>query len=184
MSELETPPGSWSHATPPADVEAGIEEHVRYAVAKWPSLDPQVEGLVNRISKAERYIENDARAVLGRQGLTKEEFKVLIGLHAGVRSHGSLSRDLMVSTGAMTNRLDKLEHRGFVRRMPDPNDRRGVLLELTDTGRQHLDDYIDAAATRERDLTSGLSSAELRELNRLLGKLLGSLQAKVGGWQR
>ncbi len=183
MSELDTPL-SWSHATPPADVEAGIEEHVRYAVANWPSLDPQVEGLVNRISKAERYIEDDARAVLGRKGLTKEEFKVLISLHGAVRSHGSLCRDLMVSTGAMTNRLDKLEERGFVRRMPDPNDRRGVLLELTEGGRQHLDEYIEAAAARERDLTSGVSSDEMRELNRLLGKLLGSLQAKVGGRQR
>ncbi len=183
MSEAETPL-SWSHSTPPADVESGIEEHVRYAVANWPSLDPQVEGLVNRISKAERYIENDARAVLGRQGLTKEEFKVLIGLHGGVRSHGSLCRDLMVSTGAMTNRLDKLEQRGFVRRMPDPNDRRGVLLELTDSGRSHLDAYVDAAAARERELTSGLNPRELRELNRLLGKLLGSLQDRVAGWQR
>jgi DNA-binding MarR family transcriptional regulator len=183
VSELETPK-VWSRAHAHTDVEAGIEEHVRYAVAIWPSIDPQVEGLVNRISKAERYIENDARAVLGRKELTKEEFKVLITLHSGVRSHGSLCRDLMVSTGAMTNRLDKLEERGFVRRHPDPHDRRGVLLELTDAGRRHLDDYIDAAASRERDLTSGLTSDEMRELNRLLGKLLGSLQAKVAGGQR
>lgn len=183
MSELETPK-SWSHASPPADVEAGIEEHVRYAVANWPSLDPQVEGLVNRIYKAERYIENEARAVLGRKGLTKEEFLVLVSLHAGVRSHGTLCRDLDVSTGAMTNRLDKLEDRGFVRRMPDPNDRRGVLLELTEAGSRHLSDYIDAAAARERDLTSALDGDEIRDLNRLLGKLLVSLQAKVGGGQR
>jgi DNA-binding MarR family transcriptional regulator len=60
---------------------------------------------------------------------------VLMALHAGSRSHGALCRELEVSTGAMTNRLDKLEREQLVHRSPDPDDRRGVLLELTADGR-------------------------------------------------
>ena len=71
------------------------------------------------------------RDSLGHVGLTKEEFKVLIALHAGPRTHGALCRELDVSTGAMTNRLDKLERAALVTPVRDPSDRRGVLLELT-----------------------------------------------------
>jgi DNA-binding MarR family transcriptional regulator len=78
----------------------------------------------------------------------------------------------------MTNRLDKLEDRGLVKRAPDPDDRRGVLLELTDGGRERLEEYIDAGASREIQLLSDLSRAEKRELNELLSRLLLSLQRR------
>jgi len=155
-----------------------IEEHVRWAVDNWPQIDPDVEGIVNRVEKISRYVQNTFRASLGEVNLTKEEWKVMMALHGTVRSHGWLCRDLEVSTGAMTNRLDKLERRGLVQRSPDPNDRRGVLLELTPTGQAHMEHYIDIGAQRERELLDGLTPTDKQELNRLLSKLLVSLRAK------
>lgn len=156
-----------------------VAEHVRWAVSIWPQIDPEVEGIVGRVEKIHRHLTNATRTSLGDAGLTKEEWKVLMALHTGTRSHGSLCRDLDVSTGAMTNRLDKLEQRGLVRRTPDPDDRRGVLLELTAAGEGRLEEFIDAAAGRERELLGALTPAEQRELNQLLSKLLVSLQTQA-----
>jgi DNA-binding MarR family transcriptional regulator len=178
MSARESPP------TGGADTEAGsiandpVAEHIRWAVTNYPQIDPQVEGIVTRVEKINRAFMNAFRASLGEAGLTKEEWKVMLALHDGVRSHGWLAKDLDVSTGAMTNRLDKLEGRGFIRRTPDPEDRRGVLLELTAEGRTRLGEYIDLGSGRERELMDGLTRDEKLELDRLLSKLLVSLQAK------
>ncbi|HJS96995.1 MAG TPA: MarR family transcriptional regulator [Solirubrobacteraceae bacterium] len=156
-------------------------EHVRWVAANWPQIDPEVEGIVVRVEKLYRHFQEAFRASLGEAGLSKEEWKVLMALHDSVRSHGWLCQDLDVSTGAMTNRLDKLERRGLVRRTPDPNDRRGVLLELTEAGRSQLEEYVEAGAVRERELVDDLTVAEKRELNQLMSKLLASLQTKQAG---
>ena len=158
-----------------------VTEHVRWAVASWPQIDPEVEGIVVRVEKIHRHFQDAFRASLGDAGLSKEEWKLLMALHDSVRSHGWLCQDLDVSTGAMTNRLDKLEGRGLIRRAPDPHDRRGVLLELTETGGSQLEGYIEAGAGRERELVDDLTVAERQELNRLMSKLLASLQTKNAG---
>jgi DNA-binding MarR family transcriptional regulator len=155
-----------------------VTEHVRWVVANWPQVDPEVEGIVVRVEKIHRHFQAAFRASLGQAGLTKEEWKVIMALHHSVRSHGWLSKDLDVSTGAMTNRLDKLERRGLIRRARDPHDRRGVLLELTETGQSQLETYIQAGAERERQLIDNLTPTEQHKLNRLLSKLLASLQTK------
>jgi DNA-binding MarR family transcriptional regulator len=158
-----------------------VTEHVRWAVATWPQIDPEVEGIVVRVEKIHRHFQEAFRASLGEAGLTKEEWKVLMAVHDSVRSHGWLCQDLDVSTGAMTNRLDKLERRGMIRRAPDPHDRRGVLLELTATGKSQLEEYIEAGAGRERELVDDLTMAEKQQLNRLMSKLLASLQTRNTG---
>jgi hypothetical protein len=89
-----------------ATADDSIAEHVRWAVANWPQIDPEVEGIVVRVEKIYRHFQDAFRASLGDAGLTKEEWKVLMALHHAVRSHGWLCHDLDVSTGAMTNRLD------------------------------------------------------------------------------
>jgi DNA-binding MarR family transcriptional regulator len=166
---------------PQSAAEDPVTEHVRWAVASWPQIDPEVEGIVVRVEKIHRHFQEAFQASLGDAGLTKEEWKVLMALHDNVRSHGWLCQDLDVSTGTMTNRLDKLERRGLIRRGPDPHDRRGVLLELTDTGESHVEEYIEAGAGRERELMDDLTAAEKQELNRLMSKLLASLQTKNPG---
>jgi DNA-binding MarR family transcriptional regulator len=159
--------------------QAQLDPHIRLALATWPQIDPAVEGIVTRISKASRQLDGEMRASLARVGLTKEEFKVLMQLHAGPQTHGALCRQLEVSTGAMTNRLDKLERAGLVSRSQDPNDRRGVLLTLTEAGGERLDAYIDLGAHRERQLLEGLSRTDKRQLNELLTRLVDSLDAEL-----
>ncbi len=161
--------------------QARLDPHVRLALATWPQIDPAVEGIVTRIGKASRQLDSEMRASLAHVGLTREEFKVLIELHVGPQTHGALSRQLEVSTGVMTNRLDKLERAGLVSRSKDPSDRRGVLLELTPAGAERLDAYIDRGARRERQLLEGLSVRDKRQLNELLTKLVDSLDAELGG---
>jgi DNA-binding MarR family transcriptional regulator len=160
--------------------EDSVEAHVESAVAYWPQIDPEVESIVIRLNRADRYLIKAATVSLDRVGLTYEEFKVLILLHDGPRSHGSLCRELLVSSGVMTNRLDKLERAELLLRKPDPGDRRGVLLELTQGGRQRLDEYIDLGAKRERELLEVLSPSEKHALNELLRKLIGGLQSELG----
>jgi DNA-binding MarR family transcriptional regulator len=159
------------------DADDPVTEHVRWAVAHWPQIDPDVEGIVNRVDKINRYVQQTFRSSLGEAHLTKEEWRVLHALAESVRSHGWLCRDLDVSTGAMTNRLDKLERGGLIRRTPDPNDRRGVLLELTAAGQARIEEYVNIGAQRERELLDGLTRTEKRELNQLLSKLLVSMRA-------
>lgn len=79
----------------------------------------------------------------------------------------------------MTNRLDKLERERLVSRSQDPNDRRGVLLTLTQAGADRLDAYIDRGAHRERQLLEGLSAGDKRRLNELLTKLVDSLEYEL-----
>jgi DNA-binding MarR family transcriptional regulator len=161
--------------------EERLHPHVRMALATWPQIDPAVEAIVNQIHNADKLFGAEMRENLEHVNLTLEEFKVLIELRPGPRTHGSLSRDLEVSTGAMTNRLDKLEREGLVSRARDPNDRRGVLLSLTDAGSERLDAYIDRGAHRERQLLEGLTQTDKRRLNDLLAKLLDSLRAEQAG---
>ena len=161
--------------------QARLDPHVRLALATWPQIDPAVEGIVTRIGKASRQLDSEMRASLAHVGLTREEFKALIELNVGPQTHGALSRQLEVSTGVMTNRLDKLERAGLVSRSKDPSDRRGVLLELTPAGAARLDAYIDRGARRERQLLEGLSVRDKRQLNELLTKLVDSLDAELGG---
>jgi DNA-binding MarR family transcriptional regulator len=163
---------------PPGD---DVDAHVRLAQATWPRIDAEVEGIVVRTARAADLLDRAAATNLREVELTKEEFKVICALHSGARSHGSLCEALGVSTGSMTNRLDKLERVGLIERSADPADRRGVLLTLTAAGATRLDDYIELGAVRERALLSGLSAEDKRRLNRLLAKLLDSLRADLGG---
>lgn len=163
-----------------SEIEALLHPHVRVALATWPQIDPTVEAIVNQLHDAEKLLGAQMRDSLAHFELTIEEFKVLMALVSGPRTHGSLCRQLEVSTGAMTNRLDKLEEEGLVSRARDPSDRRGVLLSLTGPGRDRLDAYIDRGAQRERKLLDGLTAADKRQLNDLLAKLLESLRAELG----
>jgi DNA-binding MarR family transcriptional regulator len=182
MARTSGPAGSASASTDGSEaLRDGVDRHVERTVAEWPQIDGAVEGIVVRIHDIHRLLWRAGLASLAAVGLTYEDCKVLLSLHNnGQRSHGALSRDLMVSTGAMTNRLDKLEAAGLVRRERDPADRRGVLLELTPEGRDRLDAYIDIGAAREIELLQQLDDDQKSELNGLLRHLLLALQAKLG----
>ena len=141
-----------------------------------PTLDLEVEGLVDRIGGLSRRFHRALDETLAEFGLDNVEWKVLSFLtQAGPpyrSSPGRLAERLELSSGAMTNRLDGLEEAGLVRRLPDPEDRRGVLVELTDEGRRLHDAAVGAQAKKEAFVASALSRREQKQLNALLRRLM------------
>jgi DNA-binding MarR family transcriptional regulator len=87
-------------------------------------------------------------------------------------SAGKLAETLRLSSGAMTNRLDRMEAAGLVRRVPDPTDRRATLVEPTELGHAMWDKTVGAQARREAEFSSGLSHAEKERLHDLLRHLM------------
>ena len=143
---------------------------------RLPELDLAVEGIVDRISALHRRFRRTMEATLAEHGLTLEEWSVLNTLRqAGSpyrRSPGQLGRRLELTSGAMTARLDRLEEAGLVRRRPDPEDRRGLKIELTDAGRRKYQEAIGAQAEKEAFVAAALTDQEKDELNALLRRLM------------
>jgi DNA-binding MarR family transcriptional regulator len=146
-------------------------------------IDLDVEGIVDRIGKINSRMKKAQKATLREHGLTPEEWGVMSTLRLGKdacrSSPGDLANDLELSSGAMTSRLDRLEEAGFVRRLPDPDDRRGVVVELTEQGREAWDLAANVQGRREAFFARTLTKAEQKQLNSLLRKLLLGLDAAL-----
>ena len=140
------------------------------------SLDLTVEGIVDRILGIGRRLQRLLDETLSGHGLSHGEWKVLSSLRwAGApyrRSAGELARIAELSSGAMTNRLDRLEQAGLVRRLRDPDDRRGVLVEPTDKGRQLWEEAIGVQARKEALVAAALDADEREQLNALLRRIM------------
>jgi DNA-binding MarR family transcriptional regulator len=145
-------------------------------------LDLTVEGLVDRVLGIARRLQKLLDETLTEHGLSHGEWKVLSSLRwAGPpyrRSAGDLARIADLSSGAMTNRLDQLEAAGVVRRLRDPDDRRGVLVELTGEGRKLWEEAIGVQAEKEALLASGLTKREREQLNGLLRRLMVAFEKR------
>jgi DNA-binding MarR family transcriptional regulator len=141
-----------------------------------PELDVATEGIVERIQKLARAFDHSMADTLAGFGVTTGEWKLLCSLRnqgAPYRlTPGQLSTQLGLSSGAMTNRLDRLESADLVRRIPDPDDRRSVQVELTDAGWSLWQASVGVQATKERLLASSLDDAEKAALNDLLRRLM------------
>ncbi len=140
-----------------------------------PDLDLTVEGIVDRINGLSRRIKRMMDETLNERSLTWGEWKVLGILRRSPeyrRSPGYLAVHAELSSGAMTNRLDNLEKAGLIRRLPDPNDRRGVLVELTTAGAEAYNESTAAQAAKEALIASALTAKEKDELNNLLRRLM------------
>jgi DNA-binding MarR family transcriptional regulator len=141
-------------------------------------LDYEVEGIVDRIGGIHRRIKRGMEATLADFGLSHPDWQVLSTLrNSGSRTPGVLARYLELSTGAMTSRLDSLEREGLIRRVPAPDDRRSVVVELTKEGRAKWDTAASIQARKEAFFASALSAAEQKRLNALLRKLMLALEA-------
>jgi DNA-binding MarR family transcriptional regulator len=145
-----------------------------------PELDLAVEGIVDRILTLTKYLKRSADETFAEFGLNHGEWKVLLALRrSGApyrRSPGWLAEHLSLSSGAMTNRLDRLEEAGLVRRLPDPNDRRALKVELTDEGHQVWRDSTGAQAIKEASIASELDAEEKQQLTALLRRLMLSFE--------
>jgi DNA-binding MarR family transcriptional regulator len=149
-----------------------------------PNLDLAVEGIVDRMSGLTRRFKRSLNDVLAEHGLTYEEWDVLGALRrAGPpfrRSAGDLAKLSELSSGAMTNRLDRLEHAGLVKRLPDPDDRRGVLVELTKAGGEKWLETTGTEAEREALIAAALTKKEKEQLNALLRRLMLEFERREG----
>lgn len=166
---------------PPRDI---VDRHMTDWEREFPSMDVATEGLVERIQKLARYLERSMGETAREFGLTMQDWELLGALRrVGPPYRLSPSRladDLMLSSGAMTARLDRLERAGLVRRRPDPGDRRAVRVELTERGRDTWGAAVDVQAEKERRVASALSEREKDALNSLLRELMCSFEETAG----
>ena len=149
-----------------------------------PNLDFAVEGIVDRMNGLSRRFKRSLKETLAEHGLSWEEWEVLGALRrAGPpfqRSAGELAEISELSSGAMTNRLDRLEKAGLVKRLSDPNDRRGVLVELTRAGQKAWLESTGAEAAREALIAAALTDREKEQLNTLLRRLMLEFERREG----
>ena len=164
----------------PDQVDASLEVWAR----ELPDLDLETEGIVERIHFIERYVDRAMRETLDDFELTLGEYKLAMHLRYGGPPYrgkpGKLAKWLGLSTGAMTNRLDNMERRGLVRRLDDPDDRRGVIIELTDDGKDLWDRAVGVQAEKESIVANALDAEERRQLNDLLRRLMNAFERDHG----
>jgi DNA-binding MarR family transcriptional regulator len=158
-------------------------------VERWPvDLDLEVEGIVDRINGLSRRFKRGLEETASEHGLTLGGWEVLGWLfRAGEpyrRSPGKLAEQCKCSSGAMTNRLDGLEDDRLVRRLRDPDDRRGVLVELTSKGRKAWTDSVSAGARKEALIAGVLTERQKKQLNGLLRRLMLEFEGREGAPSR
>lgn len=162
-------------------------DEVDHIVAVWqretPHLDVTPLLVLSRISRLSKHLDRARRTAFAAHHLEVWEYDVLAALRrAGAPyelSPGSLVTETMSTSGTMTNRIDRLERRGLVTRLPDPNDRRGVRVRLTDTGRETVESALAALLDWEHAFLETLGQAERRELAGLLRSLLLAFDTSV-----
>jgi DNA-binding MarR family transcriptional regulator len=191
------PPGKGTVVPPgdTADSDAGIlqvpllRDEVDDLVAAWraqrPDLDVEPMQILSRISRLARHLDIARRGAFADHGLESWEFDVLSALRRQgppfQLTPGALLRATLVTSGTMTNRIDRLAAAGLVRREPDPRDKRGVLVTLTERGREQVDAALADLLRRERALLAGLETGERRHLADLMRILLAPFDADLPG---
>lgn len=144
-----------------------------------PDLDVSPMGVVGRVSRAARLLERRLEENFARFGLQAWEFDVLATLRRSGKPYrltaGQLVSAAMVTSGAITNRIDRLVDRGLVTRDTDPTNRRSVLIALTPEGLRLVDEVVAAHVDHERTLLATLTAAQRTQLATLLRDLLISL---------
>ncbi|TGK32747.1 MarR family transcriptional regulator [Leptospira gomenensis] len=157
------------------------EDHVDFILRQWseerPDLDTTAMGTIGRIHRLSSiFFYNVHKEVFENHGLAAPEFDVMAALlRSGKpykKSPGELLSTLMITSGTMTNRIDRLESLGWVQREPDPNDRRGILIGLTAEGKNVISKTLSDHVKSGQKMMSSLSEKEQQELSKLLRKLL------------
>ena len=152
-------------------------------ISQWkhvrPDLDAKPMRISGRLLRLARAIEPRTEASLRPFDLSLWQFDVLATLRRHNRdlSPGELLTATMLTSGAMTHRLDRLENSGWIERRPDPDDRRGVKVHLTESGRELVDRAIEARFGEASLVESALKPNEADTLARLLSKLDRGLSA-------
>jgi DNA-binding MarR family transcriptional regulator len=141
-----------------------------------PGVDLTVEAIVNRIQRITKHLKSQMEETLAAHDLSPGEFGVLCSLEwtgPPYRSTpGKLAKRSDLSSGAMTNRLDRLERAGLIQRLPDASDRRGIVVQLTEEGRKKWEEALGAQAAKESLVASALDEEEKEQLTGLLRRLM------------
>jgi DNA-binding MarR family transcriptional regulator len=153
-------------------------------VGGWQEARPDIDmtplQITGRLSRIGPHLARRQEAVFEQFGLNRGEVGALGALRVVGPPHrlspGRLGKGLMLSSAGVTSRIDRLERRGLVRRLPDPDDRRGVIIELTDLGIETVDGAVKAVAESDRELVGRLAPDEALALEQLLRKLLAGLE--------
>lgn len=164
---------------------AQTRDEVDDLVAAWqaerPGLDVKPLQVLSRVSRLARHLDRARRAAFAGHDLEPWEFDVLAALRRQgppyELSPGALLRTTLVTSGTMTNRVDRLEQAGLVRRRPDPEDKRGVLVTLTADGQTRVDAALADLLESEQGLLASLPEDSRQTLADLLRILLAPLDA-------
>jgi len=167
---------------------AAERDGVDLIIEQWrrerPELDHSPIGIVGRVSRLARELEARLEPVYREHGLEPGWHDVL----ATLRRHGppfqlrptDLTNASMLTSSGTTKRLDKLEQAGLIARSPDPADRRGTIITLTDEGRALIDRLTEAHLQNEREILAALGEADQRRLADLLRRLQLGLPESTG----
>jgi DNA-binding MarR family transcriptional regulator len=153
-------------------------------LAQWnrerPDLDVGPMGLFGRLARLRSHIARETDAEFARHGLNMPSFDVLATLRrAGAPyrlSPGELLETMMITSGTMTHRIDQLEKAGLVERLDNPDDRRGVIIALTDKGFETVERAVTAHVANQHRLVAALGEDERRQLGLLLEKFLAAFE--------
>jgi DNA-binding MarR family transcriptional regulator len=157
-----------------------VMDEIDRIVDEWgrvrPDLDTSPTHTLQRITRLSLLQATSFAKVFAAHGVSFGEYLVLAALRRAGPPYRmnptALFNAVVLSSGAMTNRLDGLEAMGFVERLPDPNDRRGRLVALTDKGRELVDAAVSDHLANEERLLEALDTDERKQLAGLLRKLL------------
>lgn len=159
---------------------------VKVAIGQWrrelPDLDLLPMEVVAYLKASQLMTKAKVDAYFKEHGLQAGEFDVLATLRRAGSPYAltptQLFEALLISSGGMTNRLDRLEKAGLIERAPNPEDRRGTLVSLTASGRELIDRLVPQHVDNEARMLDVLSREEQQTLNVLLGKLLDGLEGE------
>ncbi|MBP1871207.1 Multiple antibiotic resistance protein MarR [Ensifer adhaerens] len=159
-------------------------DRVDRILAQWhrerPDLDVSAMGLLGRLGRLSTHIGREIEKTFSERGLSSSSFDVLATLRRSGPpfrlSPGDLLATTMVSSGTMTNRIDQLEKAGLVERLDNPDDRRGVIIALTEEGLKRVDEAATAHVSNQHRVVAELSPEERANLDALLRKYLAAFE--------
>jgi DNA-binding MarR family transcriptional regulator len=160
----------------------GVDRILEQWAEERPDLDTEAMGIFGRIYRIAEIAGAAQAATYSRFGLTRADFDVLATLRRSGKpfalSPTELTAALMLSSGGITGRVDRLARAGLVTRSADPHDRRGQLVTLTDRGRELIDDAVPAGLANQWELLAGLSETKRRNLDALLRQVLADISRR------
>ncbi len=156
----------------------GVDRIVEQWARERPDLDTTAMAVFGRVYRLAKLSGDAVEREYAAYGLGRPEFDVLATLRRSGEplSPGRLAAAMMLSSGGTTARLDRLERAGLVERSPDPGDRRGVLVSLTDRGAELVEGAVAAGLRRQQELLAHLTPSQQDRLNTLLRQALGPLE--------